>query len=79
MQLAKQWTQMQVKHEVTTLANMSSLRGCEMWWISQYEGSERQSRSLVCSSGIGVKDARMTAIYRVRELRWYEDLLRADE
>ena len=55
---------MQVKHEVTTLANMSSLRGCEMWWISQYEGSERQSRSVVCSSIMGVEYAKMTAVYR---------------
>ena len=51
-----------------------------MWWISQDEGYDRQSRSLACSSVIGVKDARMTAIIeRERELRWYEDLLRADE
>ena len=30
----KLWTQMQIKHKVTSLADMSSLRGCEMWWIS---------------------------------------------
>jgi len=28
---------------------------------------------------IGVEDARMTAIIGREELRWYEDLLRADE
>ena len=37
MQLAKLWTQTQIKHEVTTLANMSSSRGCEMQWMSQDE------------------------------------------
>jgi len=47
--------------------------------INWDEGSERWSRSLVCSSGIGVNDARMTVIYRVRELGWYEVLFRADE
>ena len=30
-------------------------------------------------SGMGVEDARMTAVYRVREFGWYEDILRADE
>ena len=75
----KLWTQMQIKHELITLANMSSLRGCEIQWISQDKGSERQSRSLVHSSVIGIEDARMTVVYRERELRWYEDLLRADE
>ena len=52
---------MQIKHELSTLANTSSSKGCEMWWISQGEGFDRQSRSLVHSSVIGVEDARMTA------------------
>ena len=33
-----------------------------MRWMSQDEGSDRQSRSLVCSSVMGVEDARMTSI-----------------
>ena len=70
---------MQIKHEVTTSANMSSLGGCEMWWMSQDEGSDRQSRSLVCSSVMGIKDARMTSVNREREVGWYKDLSRADE
>ena len=53
---------MQIKHELSLSADMSISRGCETWWISQDEGSDRQSRSLVCSSVIGVEDARMTAI-----------------
>ena len=53
-QLAKPFTQMQIKHEVTTSADMSSLRGCEMQCINWDEGSERWSRSLVCSSVIGI-------------------------
>jgi len=37
--------------------------------MSQDEGSDRQSRSLVCSSVMGVKDARMTyVIEREREV-----------
>src|SRR5882724_7901743 len=69
---------MQIKHAVTTSADMSSLGGCEMRWMSLYEGSDRRSRSLVCSSVMGVKDARMTFI-KEREVRWYENLSRADE
>ena len=80
-QLAKPWTQTQINHKVTTLANTSPLGGCEMWWMSQDEGSDRQSRSLVCSSVMGVEDARMTSVKRERggEVGWYENLLRADE
>src|SRR5882724_11375855 len=66
MQLAKLWTQTQIKHAVTTSANMSSLGGCEMRWMSRDEGSDRRSRILVCSSVMGVKDARMTSIKRER-------------
>ena len=62
MQLAKMWTWMQIKHKLSTSADTSSWRGCEMQWISRDEGSDRQYRSLVCSSVIGVEDARMTAI-----------------
>jgi len=40
-ELANPWTRMQIKHEVTTLADMSSLGGCEMQWMSQDEGSDR--------------------------------------
>ena len=58
---------MQIKHKVTTLANTCSLGRCEMWWMSQDEGSDRQSRSLVCSSVMGVKDARMTSVNREKE------------
>src|SRR5882724_5564549 len=57
---------MQIKHTVTTSTNMSSSGGCEMQWMSQDEGSDRRSRSLVCSSVMGVKDARMTSIKRER-------------
>ena len=70
---------MQIKHEVTTSANNSSSRGCEMWWMSQDEGSDRRSKSLVCSSVIGVEDARMTAVIERKGTRWYENLLRSDE
>src|SRR5882724_485836 len=45
---------------------MSSLGGCEMQWMSRDEGSDRQSRSLVCSSVMGVEDARMTSVKRER-------------
>jgi len=38
MQLAKTMDLMQIKHKVTTLADMSSSRGCEMWWISRDQG-----------------------------------------
>ena len=41
MQLANPWTRTQIKHKVTTLANMSSSGGCEMQWMSQDEGSDR--------------------------------------
>ena len=58
---------MQIKHKVTTLADTSSLGGYEMWWMSQDEGSDRQSRSLVCSSVMGVEDARVTSVNRERE------------
>ena len=74
MQLADLWTLMQIKHEVTTLADISSLGGCETQWISQDEGSDRRSRSLVCSSVMGVEDARVTSVIereRERELGWY--------
>src|SRR5882724_7631727 len=57
---------MQIKHAVTTSADMSSSGGCEMRWMSLDEGSDRRSRSLVCSSVMGVKDARMTSIKRER-------------
>src|SRR5882724_8512326 len=57
---------MQIKHTVTTLANISSLGGCEMRWMSRDEGSDRRSKSLVCSSVMGVEDARMTSIKRER-------------
>ena len=72
---------MQIKNEVTTSANTSSSGGCEMQWMSQDEGSDRQSRCLVCSV-MGVEDARMTSVLRregEREVRWYEKFLRADE
>jgi len=61
-QLGKPWTQMQIKHELSTLADMSSSREYEMQWISQEEGSNRRSRSLVHSSVMGVEDARMTSV-----------------
>src|SRR5882724_9498621 len=67
---------MQIKHAVTTLADMSSLGGCEMQWMSRDEGSDRQSRSLVHSSVMGVKDARMTFI-REREIRWCKKSLKS--
>ena len=57
---------MQIKHAVATLANTSSSDGCEMQWMSRDEGSDRRSRSLVCSSVMGVEDARMTSIKRER-------------
>jgi len=77
MQLANPWTRMQIKYKVTTLADTSSLGGCEMWWMSRDEGSDRQSRSLVHSSVMGVEDARMTSVNR--EVGWYGNLSRADE
>ena len=55
---------MQIKHEVTTLAHTSSSGGCEMWWMSRDEGSDRQSRSLVHSSVMGVEDPRMTSVIK---------------
>jgi len=69
---------MQIKHEVTTSADTSSSGGCEMQWMSREEGSDRQSRSLVHSSVIGVEDARVTSV-REREIGQYENLSRADE
>ena len=69
---------MQIKHTVTTSANTSSLGGCEMRWMSRDEGSDRRSRSLVRSSVMGVKDARMIFV-KEREVGWYENLSRADE
>src|SRR5882724_3315950 len=69
---------MQMKHAVTTSADMSSLGGCEMQWMSQDEGSDRRSRSLVRSSVMGVEDARMTSV-KEREIGWCENLSRADE
>src|SRR5882724_7829507 len=69
---------MQIKHAVTTSADTSSLGGCEMRWMSRDEGSDRQSRSLVHSSVMGVEDARMTFI-REREIGWCKNLSRADE
>jgi len=41
----------------------------------------RMTRSLICSSVMGVEDARMTSVNRERggEVRWYENLSRADE
>src|SRR5882724_10024883 len=57
---------MQIKHAVTALADMSSSGGCEMRWMSQDEGSDRRSRSLVHSSVMGVEDARMTSVKRER-------------
>src|SRR5882724_6118385 len=57
---------MQIKHTVTTSADTSSSGGCEMRWMSRDEGSDRQSRSLVRSSVMGVEDARMTSIKRER-------------
>jgi len=60
-----------IKHTVTTLADTSSSGGSEMRWMSLDEGSDRRSRSLVGSSVMGVKDARMTF---VKEERWvYEN------
>jgi len=81
-QLEKPWTQTQIKHEVTTLADTSSLGGCEMRWMIRDEGYDIQSRSLVCSSAMGVEDARMISVLRregEREVRWNENFLRADE
>src|SRR5882724_2725788 len=69
---------MQIKHAVTTLADMSSLGGCEMQWMSRDEGSDRRSRSLVRSSVMGVKDARMTFV-RERKIGWCKNLSRANE
>ena len=68
--------------KVTTSADPSSLGGCEMQWMSQEVGSDRRSRSLVCSSVTGVEDARMISVLRregEREVRWNENFLRADE
>jgi len=48
-------SQLLMKHAVPTLANASSSGGCEMRWMSLDEGSDRQSRSLVCSSVMGSK------------------------
>ena len=72
------WTQMQIKHAVTTSADMSPLGECEMQWMSWDEGSDRRSRSLICSSVMGVKDARMT-FCKEREVGWCKNLSRADE
>jgi len=63
LQAAKQWTQMQMNQEVFSLANVSSLEGCDIKWIGWEEGSERPSMSLVCSSVTGVEVARMNAMY----------------
>jgi len=46
--------------------------------MSLDEGSDIKSRSLVCSSVMGVEDARMTFV-KEREVGWYENLSRADE
>ena len=64
LQDVKSWTWMQMRQEVFILANVSSSDGCAMWWISQEEGSEKQSMSLVCSSMTGVEVARMNAVSR---------------
>jgi len=74
-QLAKLWTWTQIKHAVTTSADTSSSGGSEMQWMSRDEGSDRQSRSLVCSSVMEVEDARMTFI-REREIGWCKNLSR---
>src|SRR5882724_10275961 len=76
MQLANPWTQMQIKHKVTTSANTSSSGGCEMQWMSRDEGSDRQSRSaLLCDGGRRCQDD----FHKEREVRWCENLSRADE
>ena len=49
-----------------------------MRWMSRDEGSDRQSRSLVHSSVMGVEDARMTSV-KEREVRWYENISRANK
>ena len=69
---------MQIKHEMTTSTDLSSSGGCEMWWMSREVGSDRRSRSLVCSSVMGVEDARMTSVEE-REIGWCENFSRADE
>ena len=46
--------------------------------MSLDEGSDRQARSLVHSSVMGVEDARMTFV-KEREVGWYENPSRADE
>jgi len=46
--------------------------------MSRDEGSDRRSRSLICSSVMGVKDARMTSV-KEREIGRCENLSRVDE
>jgi len=68
---------MQIKHAVTTSADMSSLSGCEMRWMSVDEGSDRQSRSLVCSCDRGRRC--QDDFHKEREIKWCKNLSRADE
>ena len=68
LQVEKPWTWIQMKQEVFGLAHVSSLDGCDMWWISQEEGSERRLMGLICSSVTGVKVARMNGVSRAWEM-----------
>jgi len=70
----KTWTGMQIKHAMTTRL-IHLLRVDVRPMDERDEGSDRQSRSLVPSSVMGVKDARMTSV-KEREIGWCENLSR---
>ena len=58
---------MQIKHEMFSSADICSTEGCEMWWMSQLEGLESLSMSLMWPSVLQAKESSVEIIYEGSE------------
>src|SRR5882724_9815196 len=65
---------MKMKHEMFSLADVCSLDGCEIQWMSQSEGLESLSMSLTWPSILQAMESSVEIMYE-----WLEDVMKLSE
>jgi len=58
---------MQMKHKMFGSANICSLEGCKIWWMSLSEGLESLSMSLMWPSMLQAKESSVEIMYKSLE------------
>ena len=67
LQVVKPCTWTQMKHEMFSLADVCSLEGCEIWWMSQLKWLESLSMSLMWPSMLQAEEPIVEIMYKSSE------------